>query len=101
MKLHALTILAVLPCLAQFDYALHAKESILIRAPQIQNLNGRVFQIQSDGFVALPSLGRIRASGVLIKTLEKELASRLRQNSSSTPQIAIFVVNVGSPSASP
>ena len=100
MKLLALAALVVAPCLAQLDYVLHPKENILIRAPQSKTLNGRTFQIQPDGFVTLPSLGRIRAGGVTVKTLEKQVANRLKQHSPDAPEITIFVVNSRSPNSS-
>jgi protein involved in polysaccharide export with SLBB domain len=100
MKVLALTVLAAVSCLAQLDYVLHPKENILIRAPQSTSLNGRIFQIQPDGFVTLPSLGRIRVDGVAVKDLEKQLASRLKRNLSDSSQVTIHVVNSRSTNSS-
>jgi protein involved in polysaccharide export with SLBB domain len=69
-------------------------ERILIRAPHAAKIDGRTFQIQPDGFVALPSIGRIRAAGVETSVLEKTLAARLKvkPEKSGESKVVISVV---------
>jgi protein involved in polysaccharide export with SLBB domain len=98
MKLFALSILAlsilwIAPCFAQLDYVLAPKDNILIRVPQVEKINARMFQIQADGFVILPSVGRVRAAGVTVTSLERHLTGRLKQSASGQPKVIISVVN--------
>ena len=93
MRLLALSILSIIPCFAQVDYTLAPKDNILIRVPQAKKIDGRLFQVQADGFVTLPAVGRIRAGGVTVRSLEKQLAGRLKQSASGEPKVAISVVS--------
>jgi protein involved in polysaccharide export with SLBB domain len=93
MKLLALCVLSVVACLGQMDYWLHPKENILIHAPQNKDLNDRIFKIQPDGFVNLPTLGRVRASGVTLRTFEKRLANRLGHDSDQASQVKVSAVS--------
>jgi polysaccharide export outer membrane protein len=92
MKLLAFHVLWVIPCFAQSDYVLRPSDNIFIRISQSSKFNGRTFQIRPDGFVTLPLLGRVHAGGLTVKTLEKQLTDRLRQNTPSPPQVAVTVV---------
>jgi protein involved in polysaccharide export with SLBB domain len=65
----------------------------MIRTSQSEKLNGRIFQIQLNGFVDLPTVGKLRAAGLTVESLEKELAGRLRPNSSGEHVALISVVN--------
>jgi protein involved in polysaccharide export with SLBB domain len=67
-------------------------DRILIRTPQIEKIDGRTFQIQADGFVTLPSIGRVQAAGLEISSLEKLLVHRLKHNKSGEPKVTISVV---------
>jgi protein involved in polysaccharide export with SLBB domain len=68
-------------------------DRILIRTPHVEKINGRTFQIQPDGFVTLPSVGRVRAAGLEVSSLEKTLAGRLRlkPKTSGDPDVVILV----------
>src|SRR5580704_8793105 len=82
MKFLLVSIVWIVPFFAQNrpDYLLAPNDHILIRAPGVGAINGRIFQIQRDGFVTLPSLGRARAAGLTIPSLEKQLAGQLTQS---------------------
>jgi len=73
-------------------YRVAPNDHILVHAPQAEKLNGRIFQVDSGGFVTLPSLGRIRAGGLTLEELEKELASRLTGTMPSGSQVSISEV---------
>ena len=109
MKLLALPVLLIAPCFVQaqaatpnstnpsderITYTLAPMDRILIRAPHAEKINGKTFQIQPDGFVTLPSVGRIQAAGLETSALEKTLAVRLRlkPKKSSESEIVISVV---------
>jgi protein involved in polysaccharide export with SLBB domain len=106
MKLLALPVLWIIPFVAQgqdeavkpvsngMAYVLAPMERILIRAPHAAKIDGRTFQIQPDGFVTLPSVGRIQAAGVETSVLEKTVAARLKRKpkKSGQPEVVISVV---------
>src|SRR6266700_2752975 len=83
VRLFALPVLWIIPFVAQgqdaapnsipngMPYVLAPMERILIRAPHAAKIDGRTFQIQPDGFLNLPSVGRIQAAGVETSVLEK------------------------------
>src|SRR5450432_3429210 len=90
VKLFALPVLWIIPFAAQgqdaapnpvpngMPYVLAPMERILIRGTHAAKIDGRTFQIQPNGFVTLPSVGRIQAAGVETSVLEKTLAVRLK-----------------------
>jgi protein involved in polysaccharide export with SLBB domain len=85
----------------QLLYYLAPNDKITIRAPQVEKLNGKTFQIRPDGFVSLPSVGRLQAGGLTAQALEKKIAKRLRQNTSGEPNVTVFVVGVSAQPKTP
>ncbi|MGJ5813881.1 polysaccharide biosynthesis/export family protein [Paludibaculum fermentans] len=61
------------------DYTMGPEDQILIRSAQVPEINERPFRIDSEGFVELPIVGKIRAGGMTVQAFEKELTSRLRE----------------------
>ena len=61
------------------NYTLGPNDQILIRAQGMDEINERPFRIDSEGYLNLPALGRIRATGMTIHQLEAELENRLRE----------------------
>ena len=61
------------------NYTLGANDQILIRAPEAEEINERPFRIDTDGFLTLPLIGRIRAAGLSIHQLEADVTNRLRE----------------------
>lgn len=59
------------------DYTLGPDDQILIRAPQVAEINERPFRIDAEGFIELPIVGRVRAGGLTLQALESELVKRL------------------------
>jgi hypothetical protein len=103
MKLLALGILLTAFVFAQTSsdpksdrlaYYLAPNDKITIRAPQVEKLNGKTFQISPDGFVSLPSVGRLQGGGLTPQALEKQIAKRLKQNSYGEPKVTVLVVGV-------
>jgi len=109
MKLLPLGALWIVPILSQGQairpdsaelphpqYMLAPEDHILIRTSQAKKLDGRIFQIQPDGFVTLPTLGRVRAAGLTNKSLEQYLAGRLKKTLSGNANVIVNVVNFNS-----
>ncbi len=61
------------------NYTLGSNDQILIGAPGMDEINDRPFRIDSEGFLTLPTIGRIRAAGLTIYQLEAEITNRLRE----------------------
>ena len=86
-------------CLAQNQpigspaYILAPKDHLLIRASQSVKLNGRIFEVERNGFVTLPGVGRLRAAGLTIASLETQLAGRLGPDTSGQRVALISVVS--------
>jgi len=102
LKLFRLSIVLVIPLLIQaqsapaksteeIPYTLAAMDRILIRAPHAPKLNDRSFQIQPDGIVILPSIGRIQAAGLTTSELEKTLAARLKLKTKTSGEPAVVI----------
>ena len=75
------------------QYMLAPRDQILIRAPQAKKLDGRIFQIQADGFVTLPSIGRVRAGGMIQDSFGEYIAGRLPKSRSGNPEVHVLLVN--------
>jgi polysaccharide biosynthesis/export protein len=73
------------------NYVLGPNDQILIRAPGADEINERPFRIDSEGFINLPLIGRIRAGGLTVQELEADLVKRLREYLRE-PQVIITVV---------
>jgi polysaccharide biosynthesis/export protein len=73
------------------NYVLGANDQVLLRAPQVEEINERPFRIDTDGFITLPLVGRVRASGLTVQALETDVTDRLRQFVRE-PQVLITVV---------
>jgi protein involved in polysaccharide export with SLBB domain len=78
-------------------HLLAPKDHILIRASQSDKLNGRIFEVERNGFITLPGVGRLRAAGLTVASLETQLAGRLRPDTSGQ-RIALISLVSCSPS---
>jgi polysaccharide biosynthesis/export protein len=61
------------------EYVLGPDDQLIIRAPQVAEINDRPFRIDSSGFVDLPIVGRMRVGGLTVQAFEAELTNRLRE----------------------
>ena len=73
------------------DYVLGPNDQMTIRAPQAEEINERPFRVDADGFITLPIVGRVRASGLTVQALEVEIVNRLRDYIRE-PQVVVTVV---------
>jgi polysaccharide export outer membrane protein len=58
-------------------------------------VSDRAFRIDSDGFVTIPELGRVKAAGVMLENLETVLQG-LAKSFVRTPQVTVTVVHFSS-----
>jgi polysaccharide biosynthesis/export protein len=73
------------------DYVLGPNDQFIIRAPQADEINERPFRVDSDGFINLPLVGRIKAAGLTVQALEATLIARLKEFIRE-PQVIISMV---------
>jgi polysaccharide biosynthesis/export protein len=73
------------------DYILGPNDQFIIRAPQADEINERPFRVDSDGFINLPLVGRVKAAGLTVQALEADLVTRLREFIRQ-PQVMISMV---------
>ena len=73
------------------DYVLGPNDQFIIRAPQADEINERPFRIDSDGFINLPLVGKVKAAGLTVQGLEADLVTRLKEFIRQ-PQVIISMV---------
>jgi polysaccharide biosynthesis/export protein len=62
------------------DYVLGPNDQVLIRTPQVEDINDKPFRVESDGSLKLPNpYGPIRADGMTVSALENAVANKLRE----------------------
>jgi polysaccharide export outer membrane protein len=78
------------PDLVRPNYVLGPNDQILVRAPQVEEINEKPFRIDSEGYINLPLVGRVRAGGMTQQELEAELVRRLKEYIRD-PQVIISI----------
>ena len=73
------------------DYVLGPNDQFIIRAPQADEINERPFRIDSDGFINLPLVGKVKAAGLTVQAFEADLTTRLKEFIRE-PQVMISMV---------
>jgi polysaccharide biosynthesis/export protein len=72
-------------------YLLSPNDQVIIRAQNVEEISERPFRIDTDGYLNLPIVGRVRAAGLTVEQLEALLVDRLKifiQN----PQVVVSVI---------
>src|SRR5438552_10747360 len=77
--------------LSQAGYILGPDDQILIRALYAEEISEKPVMIGTNGYIGLPMVGRLRASGLTVEQLETEIVSRLKPYMQD-PQISVSVV---------
>jgi polysaccharide export outer membrane protein len=77
------------------NYVLRVGDQILLRAFEMPEISDRPFRIDSDGFVTLPELGKVKAAGVTIENLEAALVEMAKAYV-RVPQVTVTVVQFSS-----
>ena len=75
------------------SYALQPGDKIGVSVWQDPTLN-RDIVVAPDGMISFPLVGHIRAAGMTIPALEKELSKRLRKNYQTEPQVTVTLSEV-------
>ncbi len=73
------------------NYVLRPGDQILIRAFEMDDISERPFRIDGDGFIDLPTLGRIQAGGLSVEKLQAVLLEALKKYV-RVPQVTVTVV---------
>ncbi len=73
------------------NYVLHTSDQVLIRAAGIADISEKPFLIDGDGFVELPTLGRVKAAGLTVQQFEEALV-KLSREFVREPQVTVTVV---------
>ena len=73
------------------NYVLRPGDQILIRAFEMEEISEKPFRIDGDGFLNLPTLGRIKAGGITVETLEGALVDASKRYVRQ-PQVSVTVV---------
>jgi len=87
---------AELPTDIYSSYTLGANDQVIIRAPEAEEINERPFRIDSEGFINLPLIGRVKAAGLTLHELEVEITNRLREYIVA-PQVSINITQFQQP----
>jgi polysaccharide biosynthesis/export protein len=74
-------------------YVLGAGDQFVLEIPDLEELNGKVHRIDSDGTVSLPLVGRVQAAGYTLPDFEKELDNKLL-NQLKEPHITVTVTEI-------
>jgi polysaccharide export outer membrane protein len=73
------------------DYELGSNDQVYVTAPNVPELNGRPYRIDSEGFIDFGTLvGRIHAGGLTVRALETVITTQLR-DFVRDPQVSITV----------
>jgi len=72
-------------------YILGPDDQILIRAPYAEEISEKPVLIGTNGYISLPMVGRLRASGLTVEQLETEIVSRLKPYLQE-PHVSVSVV---------
>lgn len=67
------------PPLAPDTYTLGPGDQIVVRVPDLEEIDNKTVPIDMKGDINLPSVGRIRASGLSTEQLEAAIADRLKR----------------------
>jgi polysaccharide export outer membrane protein len=70
------------------DYVLGVGDQITVHVTDLDDIPDRPFRIDPNGFVDVPLVGRVQASGETLEQFKNELSSRLKKYIDS-PQISI------------
>jgi polysaccharide export outer membrane protein len=96
-----MTVIAYLPLLLMFcppqragaethDYRLGPDDQIMIRALDIEELDGKAERVDLQGNIDLPLIGKVRVAGLSVAQLEAELTNKLTRYVIN-PRVSVIV----------
>jgi polysaccharide export outer membrane protein len=74
----------------QPEYRLAPGDLLQLKVFQVNDLE-RTVRVDNQGYITLPLIGSIQASGVGVAELEKQVADRYRDGYLQDPQVSLFV----------
>jgi polysaccharide biosynthesis/export protein len=83
------------PRLAPDTYTLGPGDQLVIRVPDIEEIDNKTVPIDMKGNVNLPSVGRIQASGLSTEQLEAAIADRLKRYLIK-PDVSVYLTEMRS-----
>jgi len=101
MNFFILSLIAALPLLFQAPspgsdtYMLGAGDQIVVRAPDVEEIDNKTVPIDLKGNLNLPVVGRIQASGLTTEQLEVAISARLRKFLVK-PDVSVYLVEMRS-----
>ncbi len=75
-------------------YLMSPNDQVVIRAQNVEEISERPFRIDTEGYLNLPVVGRIRAAGLTVEQLEALLVDRLRIFILN-PEVVVSVIETG------
>jgi polysaccharide biosynthesis/export protein len=75
----------------RLTYVLGINDQLMVRAPEIEELNEKAFRVDNDGNISFPLVGPIRVSGMSVQQLEAELMKQLAKYFRA-PKLTITVI---------
>ena len=72
-------------------YVLGTSDVLFVRAGDVQEIDGKQYPVESDGFINFPLIGRVKAGGQTVEALETELVRQLKVLF-VTPKVAVSIV---------
>lgn len=75
----------------RLSYVLGPNDQILVRSPEVEELNEKAFRVDAEGNLFLPLVGAIKASGITVQQLEAEMVKQLSAFFRS-PRVTVSIV---------
>jgi polysaccharide export outer membrane protein len=90
LKALALLVLLSVPLAAQTDYTIGPQDVVTITVFGEPDLSNK-YTVEQDGTFTFPLIGRVKAGGVTLRTLEQELKKRLADGYLKNPQVNVSI----------
>jgi polysaccharide export outer membrane protein len=74
----------------RYSYVLGPEDLLTIRVMEVEEIDNKPVPVDSQGYVRLPMVGRVRAGGLTVDQFEAELVQRLKTYIKE-PQVAVSV----------
>jgi polysaccharide biosynthesis/export protein len=75
----------------RLSYQLGANDQIMLRSPEIPELNEKVFRVDVDGTITLPLVGSVPAAGLTVQQFEEAVTKNL-QRFYRAPQVTVLLI---------
>jgi polysaccharide export outer membrane protein len=86
----ALLAASAAPLFAQNDYIVGAQDVLSVTVFGEAELSGK-YTVEQDGTFTFPQIGRVKAGGLTLRSLEQELKTKLADGYLKNPQVAVAI----------